>query len=102
MSRICAPGEVREIAALQKLIPVVRFILYNTILYLLNTRIISVKTHNTHNIYSKFHIKIVNLKNLNAVHSNTYYFINPNHYLLESNICTHALMLICVIRGIPD
>ena len=59
-------------------------------LYRLSTRIMYVKTHNKSNIYSKFHVKIVRLKNLNALHSNGDYFSNPIRYLLESNINTHV------------
>ena len=38
----------------------------------------------------KIHMKIVSLENLSALHSNSYYFINPIRYLLENNINTHA------------
>ena len=53
------------------------------------------KRHNIRNIYSKVHIKKVNLENLKALDSKAYDYINPNHYLLESNIYRHANAIAC-------
>ena len=49
----------------------------------------------------KIHIKIVSLKNLSALHSNSYYFINPSVIYLKVTLTHISKMLMCLIR-IPE